>query len=378
MRVLYDGMIYSMQKAGGISRYFNNIMDLLDKKYKPTLIKESWAKPVSLSTNERLKIYNLPQVGLNKKLSKFINKYTFYKVCRAISKTDLLHPTYYQILSYQYIKKQKNLPLVITVYDMIHELIINKIDPDGANPHIELKKRALDAAEHIICISENTKNDLLKIYPELNSKKISVIYLASWINQLKTSLASPIQGDNGFKSNYFLYVGSRDKAYKNFDVFLKAFAKVSKTKSITESMIYVVGTEFTQEEQELIYTYKLDKQIKLFRNIDDNKLYQLYQNSLALVDPSAYEGFGIPPLEAMMCGTLVIANNIASLPEVVGKSGILLSNLNENNLAEALDNVINMPSLKRQQLVDAGYRQAEKFDWHRTVQKTQEIYDSCV
>ena len=107
--------------------------------------------------------------------------------------------------------------------------------------------------------------------------------------------------------------------------------------------------------------------------VDDDHLAKLYRCSLAFVYPSDYEGFGIPPLEAMACGTPVIAANSSSLPEVVGNAALLFEPGNPDDLEDKLSFIINHPAV-RDKLIEAGYKQTNLFSWNKTVQKTLEIY----
>jgi glycosyltransferase involved in cell wall biosynthesis len=107
----------------------------------------------------------------------------------------------------------------------------------------------------------------------------------------------------------------------------------------------------------------------------DRHLAKLYRCSIALVYPSLYEGFGIPPLEAMSCGTPVIAANTSSIPEVVGDEGILFNPKSSDDLADILLSVLDNP-LERDRLIKKGLQRSELFSWDRTVAQTLDVYCS--
>ncbi|MCA1817685.1 MAG: GDP-mannose 4,6-dehydratase, partial [Acidobacteria bacterium] len=130
-----------------------------------------------------------------------------------------------------------------------------------------------------------------------------------------------------------MYVGSRS-SYKNFDALLRAFAKIAPARD--DLSLCVVGSPFREDERKLIAALRLGGRVGHLGYANDSHLAKLYRCSLALVYPSLYEGFGIPPLEAMACGTLAVVANTSSLPEVVGDAGVLFDPRREDELADAL------------------------------------------
>jgi glycosyltransferase involved in cell wall biosynthesis len=253
-------------------------------------------------------------------------------------------------------------PTVLTVWDMIHELFSEAMDPAGA--HAELKRSAILAADRIICISENTKRDLLERYP-VSEGKVVVTYLASEID------ASLSYGPESVPEHpYYLYVGSRSR-YKNFDGLLRAFASaVSSRANLT---LCVVGSQFTQTEEKLIAELDLAENVEHYGYATDTQLAKLYRCSRALVYPSLYEGFGIPPLEAMSCGTVAVVSNASSLPEVVGDAGVLFDPASRDELADILITLADDES-RRQELIAKGRLRAAQFSWEETTAQTVEIY----
>jgi glycosyltransferase involved in cell wall biosynthesis len=117
----------------------------------------------------------------------------------------------------------------------------------------------------------------------------------------------------------------------------------------------------------------LDGRLELFEHPTDAHLAKLYRSSLALVYPSLYEGFGIPPLEAMSCGTPVVASDRSSLPEVVGDAGLLFDPRSADQLSDILRTLYDHPS-ERERLIERGYRRARLFSWEKTVGQTLDIY----
>src|SRR6476659_5278260 len=308
MQVLYDGHIYLMQAAGGVNRYFANLIGRLPADVTPHL---TLCGPRSLNfpVNPRLKVYRYRRfrpAGVSYRLEKL-----FFDYKSQSRSFDLAHPTYYTLLSRSEFSRYR-CPIVVTVWDMIHELFPAELDPEGRCR--EEKRRAILAAQAVICISENTKNDLLERYP-VSPDRVWVTHLAS---ELDASLAN---GPGAVPDRrYFLYVGLRYR-YKNFNGLLSAFARMFSTRP--EIALCVVGANFSATEKKLISELGLGKAVEHYEQVSDAHLAKLYHHSIAFVYPSFYEGFGIPPLEAMACGTAVVASNRSSLPEVIGDAGLL-------------------------------------------------------
>lgn len=361
MQILYDGQIYAMQTTGGINRYFANIISRLPDNYSSTvtaIIQHSLNYPVHSKT----KIYKYKRFRFNK-VSSTIEKY-YFRAITSTKKIDVAHPTYYSLLTQREIKEY-SCPVVITVHDMIHEIFAKEIEPEGYT--IEAKRKAVLASQAIICVSENTKKDLLDRYPMLEGK-IKVTYLASEIDDSISYGNEPVPPEP-----YYLYVGGRHSSYKNFDGLLLAFSKAI---SINPNIVLcVVGSPFDNAELKLINELKLANHIQHFRYIDDNHLAKLYRCSVALVYPSLYEGFGIPPLEAMSCGTVVVASNNSSIPEVVGNAGILFNPKAINDLVDILLSLLDAP-LQRDFLISKGYQRSKEFSWDKTASQTLDIYRS--
>jgi len=363
VRILYDGKIFQLQVAGGVNRYFANVIAGLPSDFSPVLIADH-VHDVNYPAHPNLKVYQLGRLrfpNVSYRLSAYIAKAEDAVRTRALAqRVDVFHPTYYSRLT----DVKVSCPTVITVWDMIDEIFSNDVDPDGRNA--EQKRRALTSAQHVICISESTKRDLLERYP-VPENIVSVIYLASSIDASQSHGAEPTP-----ERPYYLYVGSR-ASYKNFDRLLQAFASTIQTKP--DLSLCVLGIEFNDREQRLIDDLKLARHIRHFSHPSDSHLAKLYRCSIALVYPSLYEGFGIPPLEAMACGTVAIVSNVSSLPEVVGDAGILFDPRSVDELAQIL---VSLPEdeTRRAKLIERGAARVQKFSWEKTVEQTVGIYKS--
>jgi glycosyltransferase involved in cell wall biosynthesis len=358
--ILYDGQIFASQVAGGINRYFGNIIDRLPQDFHPTLTTPYRENKLHYPSHPNLTLQEYRGFRPHR-ISNRIRGY-YFNWLRNSQSFDILHPTYYNLLTQESFSQIKQ-PIVLTVYDMIHELFADAIDPQGYT--IRSKKAAIQAANAIICISESTKIDLLRYFPEAESK-ITVTYLASEFSGDWSHGDEPVPSEP-----YFLYVGSRTKEYKNFDTLLIAFSKAASINS--DIRLCVVGSPFNSEEEALIAELKLADRIHHYRYASDPHLAKLYRCSIAFVYPSLYEGFGIPPLEAMACGTAVIAANSSSIPEVIGDAGILFDPKSAKDLADIMLSLLDS-SIERDRLITLGQARHQQFSWDKTAAETVGVY----
>jgi glycosyltransferase involved in cell wall biosynthesis len=367
VRILYDGLIYDWQAAGGINRYFANVIGRLPADFEPSLLVRG-ARDVNYPSHPKLKVFEFgrrwPRVEkLSYRLGLYSSKLRDRLLADSLAREpfDIFHPTYYMLLRGGQVASQRA-PTVLTVWDMIHELFPETMDQAGENA--EMKRKAILAADRIICISETTRRDLLARYP-VPEQRVTVTYLASEID------ASLSYGPEGVPQRpYYLYVGSRSR-YKNFDGLLRALALAISSR--VDLALCVVGSRFTDDEERLIAELGLKKNIEHCGYATDTHLAKLYRCSLALVYPSLYEGFGIPPLEAMSCGTVAVVSNVSSLPEVVGDAGVLFDPTSCDELSEILITLAENES-RRQELIDKGRQRAQVFSWDKTVAQTVEVY----
>jgi len=357
MRILYDGAVTQQPGAGGIKRYFANLIRRLPQDFEPHFT-TCHANPEGEPSHPQMRTHRFRRFR-PRRISVKLEKVFFGRIQNSLP-FDLAHPTYYTLLSQQELRSYR-CPVVLTVWDMIHDLF-PKLYPDVE--FLARKRRAIETADALICISENTKRDLLAHY-SVDERRVFVTHLAS---DLQPAL---VEGNERTPAApYFLYVGAR-AGYKNFDCLLSAL--VAAIPLSPEISLCTVGAPFSEQEQKLIARLGLSSRIENYGAVSDRQLAALYQRSLALVYPSLYEGFGIPPLEAMQCGTPVIASNRSSMPEVVGDAGVLVDPERTDELTNALVTLASQPAL-RQKLIVRGYNQVQHFSWDKTARQTVNIY----
>jgi glycosyltransferase involved in cell wall biosynthesis len=365
MKILYDGLIYANQRAnnvraGGISRYFKNVIDGLPPECVPVLTSPEPFE-FCFPANPKLKCHHPPQKILGSgKLARYVGGFSS-AVMERFGGFNLAHPTYHSLMSGKPMSAYR-MPVVLTIFDMIPERFPSQLDPQGLER--DRKREAVQAADAILCISENTKRDLMEIL-QVPEDRITVTLLASEFSpEIKPDPSRVPQ------TPYLLFVGSR-AFYKNYVRLLLAFSKISS--SWPELRLATVGTPFNQTENEVIHALKLDSKIDHLSQLNDQQLAAIYQAAEALVYPSLYEGFGIPPLEAMACGTVVIAADSSSIPEIVGDAAILFDPNSWEELAERILALRNLGS-RRDDLIRRGHERVKKFSWKDTAKKTFEVY----
>lgn len=295
------------------------------------------------------------------RLNTFLEK-SYFSFRSTLFAPHMVHCTYYSEPSIWH----RNLPIVYTAYDMIHEKWGAQLDPSGRIK--DEKLRCFERATVIPCISESTRCDLLALYPHLEHKT-SVIHLAGDLkSHARDCHTSSLQAAT---SSYLLYVGAR-ASYKNFIRLLFALARVSSKYSWIR--LKVVGAPLESHEVDLVKSLGLEERVVSLPNVADDELYSLYNGALAFIYPSLYEGFGIPLLEAMALNCPVLASDVSSIPEVTGDSAILFNPYSVESISEAILQLVSRPSL-RYELIQKGQRRYQDFSWDKTAAGYLELYE---
>jgi glycosyltransferase involved in cell wall biosynthesis len=329
MKIVYDYSIFFKQKYGGISRYFVNLINNFpeNENIDPIII-----SPI----HKNIFLKNIKQQ--NKKGFYFNNKIPFTgKIINSINKLissfylKSLNPSIVHHTYYNHSCLRSSCINVITVYDLYHEIF-------HVNKNFRPKRNAINNADHIMCISENTKKDLINLY-DVQSSKITV---------------SPLGHEHAnfdFKKNihnkpYLLYVGSREK-YKNYDIFIESIAR-SKSLINDFNIVFFGGGKFTKEEEKKIEDLKIP--LKIIKNIQgkDEDLYKLYLNASAFIFPSKHEGFGLPILEAMKAKVPIICSDIPVFKEVAGNGAEYFDVNSHESLSDSISRVVYSDTKKKE------------------------------
>jgi len=366
IKILIDPYIFNIQKKGGISKYYTELYRFFRKDKSTRVI-----LPLIYSENIYLQFYNY-KVNILQKINfkgitrvklifNFLN-ILLTKLLLSYKKIDLFIPTYY---SDHYFNYEGKVPYVLTVYDMIHELMPQYFKNINI---VHNKKKLIEGSSRIIAISNSTKNDIISIYPNINPDKIHVIYLAQSIIEPNNYFTYNLKN-----SKFIIFVGDR-AGYKNFNWFI---ASVSDWLiSNNYNLICLGGNIFTSDEKNLLKDHNLLEMVEQY-SFKDDEVYFFYSKALAFVFPSEYEGFGLPILESMHYKCPVILPFSSSFPEVAGDAGIYYQLNDKISLLVCLNKILENPNL-RENFIFKGVHQSSKFSWEQTATQTIKVYNEAI
>ncbi len=361
MKILFDYSIFYHQKFGGISRYFLNLQEQFLKSNNQTKIFAPIHQNIFLKKNINKNPFNiyLKKYPLNtRRIFKNLNHYSTKIFCK-FYKPEIIHNTFFEKNITNKCKK------VITIYDLIHEIYY---DEYGNKKSYRPKKKTLDSADQIICISNKTKEDLINIY-KIDEKKIEVIYLGI---QKFFRIDGPTLNLN---KPFLLYVGSRSK-YKNFNTLIKAFSMSIKLQSDFD-IICCGGGKFSELEKKNMSDLKINlSKIKQI-NSSDEELHYFYKNASLLIYPSLYEGFGLPTLEAMSLGCPVVSSNHKAIIEAVGNAAKLFNPSKPEEIKTCIENVVYSEKVT-QEFIQKGLDRSKLFTWEKCAKETMNIYEKLL
>ena len=288
---------------------------------------------------------------------------------------DVVHYPYFDLFK-RTLPAKKTAKRVVTIHDVI-PLVFPTYFPAGVKGYINLffQKRALKNSDAIICDSKTSKKDIgdkLSITPD----KIHVIYLAPSpsFRKLET-LDSSVPKKYKLPKEFILYVG--DVNWNKNILNLLAAAK------ITKNNLVLVGKAFTDASlaearviNKKIHQLGIADQITKTGYVEDFELVEIYNRTKVTVLPSYYEGFGLPVLESMACGTPVVTSNRGSLAEIAGPFAIICEPEDPRDIADKIEYALSLPSSKYQRLSQKSQTHAAKFTWVKTAAKTIKVYES--
>lgn len=350
-----------MQKFGGVSRYFLEIFKIVQNFHDVKIV-----APVHinyyLQEYKNKNIFNIFFLNKQYKYTKLLTQITnnlIFNLFVKIYNPNIVHLTYYS----QKINFKKKCKIVITVYDLIHEIFERKYNFKYPKKY---KKNSLLLSDHIICISENTKKDLIKFY-NIDKKKISVIPLA--YNKSKKFIKV---NDDFLKKSYLLYVGARG-TYKNFKNFITAYSTSPKLKK-DFVVVCFGGGPFNCSEKKMIQKLNIDT--CNIKNISgsDLELNYVYMKAKAYICPSLYEGFGLTILESMNMNCPIISSNAGSLCEVGGDAVEYFNPNNISDIRKKIEKIVY--SNKNIKLQRKKHKlNLKKFSWEFTARETIKVYE---
>ncbi len=270
---------------------------------------------------------------------------------------------------------------VVTVHDVI-QLLFPQYLPSKLAQHYaaHMIRRATAVSKILMTVSEASKNDLLRMFP-VEASKIRVIP-----NGIDTSIKIELSDVDlesvrhrfQIEGRNVLFVGNI-KPHKNIERLIAAFSQLRRKPSCTDLTLIVVGDDITKYPslRRAVEHHQVRPFVRFFGFVPEKTLVALYQIANLFVFPSLYEGFGLPPLEAMANGTPVVTSKISSLPEVVGDAAVMGNPYSVDEIASGIFRVLSDHEFQ-EKLKIAGYQQAEKFNWENAARQIQEVYSEAL
>ncbi len=367
LRVLYDHQIFCLQQYGGISRYFYELANHVDgfagwdaEIFAPFhvngyLAAHEGVHPKGLSIPRSFGIGRLGAWGMDTCLA--------YLKLRPRRDVNILHETYYTMADYCPAAASR----VITIHDMIYEKFPDQFP--RRDKIRQMKAHAVARADHVICVSESTRRDLVTILG-VAERKTSVVY-----HGYSCVVNGHIMPAALLKKPYLLFVGQRG-GYKNFETLIQAYSHSLRLRKEL-SLVCFGGGPFSNAEKKLIKMHGLSAENVIPISGDDNVLAGLYASATSFVYPSLYEGFGIPLLEAMSLDCPVICSNSSAFPEVVGDAADLFDPRDVDFLQRAIERVVFSPDY-RDSLIRRGRERVKQFSWDKCAQGTLQVYEQLL
>jgi mannosyltransferase len=344
-----DNIIFSLQHSGGISVVWYNILNSLIEGNMPFHCLEY---PDAANNIFRRQI-ELPYDKISYCKQTFLPIARYMPVRITDKKPFIFHSSYYR---YCLNKKAVN---ITTVHDFTYEYFASGIRKMF---HCRQKYATIRHSDIIVCISENTKRDLLKFLPDIDPAKIRIIY-----NGVSEAYR-PVEDKISELEEYALFVGARDE-YKNFRFVVDSLQE-------TSLKLAVCGKPLTPEEKQDLDCKLGPSRYKVYENIDNEELNRLYNSVYCLAYPSSYEGFGIPVIEAQRAGCPVIAMNASSIPEIIGETPLLIPSLDKETFIGRLK--ILHSETKRKEIIEHGLTNSLRFSWQKTSGEYMSLYNNVL
>ncbi len=366
-QILFDHEIFRRQNFGGISRYFTEIISGINHTtgYKAL-------PPKFCSSNVYLKEHGLAQFynaaagdSLFKKvLWKFENRQLYNRLRKG--SFDVFHPTYYGTY---FLELLTGKPFVITVHDMIHE---NYLDSRNEYHGEETKGKLalLSKAAHIIAVSNYTKKQIIRHFPDIDQDKISVVYHGVNI-QRGIAFNAEIPG---LPEKYLLFIGTK-KHYKNFFWLVESVRDYLKSTDI--KLVCAGGFDFDGFELDFLANLGLLNHVQHVPFNTTAELAAIYNRAVCFIFPSLEEGFGMPILEAFACNCPALLSNSSCFPEIAGDAALYFEPGNKEDLIEKIETLRTDKHL-RSELIQKGKVRVADFDWAKTVAAHIEIYNKLL
>ncbi|MCW1930284.1 MAG: glycosyltransferase family 4 protein [Candidatus Kerfeldbacteria bacterium] len=375
MRIGIDARFFGGEQSKGLGRYTQKLIEYLaettsDDTYVIFLQPESI--PHWTITDPRFEIVKAPYRWYT------LAEQIFMPLTIARAHVDLMHFPHFNVpLLYRR-------PYIVT----IHDLIILHFATERATTLGPLlywfkhqagqmvMRHAVHHAQHILTVSEFSKRDIINYYG-IDDSLVSVTYEAAEVQDslvFNEKEQERVLRTYGITGRYVLYIGNA-YPHKNLEMLIEAASQYKKTRGSEQLRFVFVGKEdyFYSRLKHLAWAKNVDDIVTFTGFVPDNELPVLYHNALVYAFPSAYEGFGLPPLEAMALGTPVVSSNASCLPEILGDAALYFDPHDVSGILQAIHRVMNS-SEQRELLIARGLRRVRQFSWKRMAEQTVSMY----
>lgn len=369
MEFSIDARGITLYKGSGIGTYTENLLKELlaiDSKNKYTIF---WAG----DNYETYKKENTTIVLTSKKHGMFYENY-YYPSYIEKHQIDLHHIPQNGIGLGDYYNK----PCIVTIHDLIPYILPETVGKGYLQRFLRDMPYIMDQAKGILTVSNYSKSDILKFFPHFPEDKIFVTPLAANSNFIpldKSKCRDYLNKKFNIDSPFILYIGGFSSR-KNVKELVLSFNKISS--SLKKDYKLVLCGPVKDEGmklRDLCISMGLENKVIFTGFIEDEDLPIFYNGADLFAYPSLYEGFGLPPLEAMSCKTPVITSNLTSIPETTNDSAILIDPFNKDQLAESLLSILNNPD-DLEALGQRGYHNSKNFTWKKTAEATLNAYEN--
>ena len=372
MRIAFDHQAFCRQIAGGISRYYCRLAEALSLQGQQVgifapIYRNIYLNDLPAHLVHGLSVKNYPPKSAGMCVA--ANGLAARAMIRRWN-PDVVHETYFQ----QQSAYSDKLPRVLTVFDMIGELDAQQLKNQPIDFKNTDKYKAVARADHVICISEHTRQDLVRLF-DIQKNKLSVIHLGCDVPPQEPLIRSTFKLNPNPSRPFLLYVGLR-ASYKNFARMIKAIAASAKLMKDFD-LIAFGGGDFTLTETQLFASLGFDPQQVRQKSGTDQDLNSLYREAAAFIYPSTYEGFGLPPLEAMAMQCPVVSSNASSMPEVIGDAAEFFNPNDIDSIKAAIEQVV-FSEERKQDLIRKGNQRVTQFTWSMCADKTLSVYQALV
>lgn len=343
--IYLDNIIFALQKHGGVSVLW---YELIEQLKLDGILFHCLEYPQQQFNSVRMGL-DIPVENIEMRISQLIKIARYVNPYVSINVPFVFHSSHYRICSN---KRSLN---VTTVHDFTYEYFRSGI---SKQIHCWQKYQAIRKADAIVCISENTKQDLMKFLPDVDEKKISIIY---------NGVSNDYHVMNDKVKEYedcILFVGSRQD-YKNFEFVVDTIVN-------TPFRLLICGGVLLEKEKNFIEAKLGSERYIHVCHPSNQQLNRIYNSVYCLAYPSSYEGFGIPVIEAQRTGCPVIAFNCSSIPEIIGETPLLINHLSQKDFSNALKLIDS--AQQREEIIRNGLANSQRFSWTKMAQEYESLY----